>query len=709
MTSYSRKLLIAAALSVTGVASSYGWYRYDLSLHSRGDEGNRKLLAHLSMAKNEVQKRSVKRVIWQRIGEDDPLYSGEAVRTAPDGEAKIIFVTGAEVDLEPDSVVVIEESGDKVALDFVKGNVYVKGNGDTSNLALKSGNTSISLNNADLSLGRKSGSGQGLDVQVYSGSAQVNSGDKTLTLDKDKSGNISATGMDITQQFFKLKTPAPNERVYVRVDKKEAVLFSWVPLTADFDVKLETGTKREVLKPYGQVVPGTKGEIQALLGPGSQFWRLVATNKKDPKQVYFSTVSKVLIVADFPPKLLSPAKDALASLNPQTKSLDLRWANPSKLVKLQIELSKDASFAKPIFSQLVEDTGVFAVSPKDDGEYYWRISGYRPGTALQLVSEPLKFMLRTKFQLIPPELKLPASDARISFETITNGGAYLVWEKVPGINKFHLRVEEMILKGSPKKSELLVDKEISDVTQLRIPQAKSGSYKWSVTSVDHKGEESKPSLVRYFTVEELPRLAWADGKDQDSFLYVTEKPSLKVSWKALGGIKADKYKVTVKTDGAEDKVISTTQLNQQVDVAGDGLFRVTVEAFDIKGVPIARTSTRDVTVGLRPLLPPPQFSERMPAAVNAHKNGSAQFSWKSVEGAKAYQVQVKSSDGQVAKSEKFNSTSGQVKGILPGEYKVSVSSVDEYGRPGPQGEEKVLSVPDVSDLKAPGFKKFKIQ
>src|SRR4051812_34720002 len=132
MSLYTRKLILAAILSLTGIGLSFLWYRFDLARTGNRDNFSKKLLAHLGSAKNEVQKRPAKRVIWQRIDEDEPLFSGEAVRTSPDAEAKITFESGAEVDLDPDSVVVIEETGNKVNLDFVKGNLFVKG-GDPKN------------------------------------------------------------------------------------------------------------------------------------------------------------------------------------------------------------------------------------------------------------------------------------------------------------------------------------------------------------------------------------------------------------------------------------------------------------------------------------------------------------------------------------------------------------------------------------------------
>jgi len=46
---------------------------------------------------------------------------------------------------------------------------------------------------------------------------------------------------------------------------------------------------------------------------------------------------------------------------------------------------------------------------------------------------------------------------------------------------------------------------------------------------------------------------------------------------------------------------------------------------------------------------------------------------------------------------------------MPGDYKVSLKSIDQHGRPGPEGEERVLRVPATSDVRAPKLKGMKVK
>src|SRR5205807_2100069 len=98
MSVYAKKLILAAMLSLLGISSSYAWYVYT---EKSSIGATSKVIARLDYERNEVQRRPVKHVIWERVEEGEELHTGEAIRTAPDSEAKIMFNSGAEVDLDP--------------------------------------------------------------------------------------------------------------------------------------------------------------------------------------------------------------------------------------------------------------------------------------------------------------------------------------------------------------------------------------------------------------------------------------------------------------------------------------------------------------------------------------------------------------------------------------------------------------------------------
>ena len=140
-----------------------------------------------------------------------------------------------------------------------------------------------------------------------------------------------------------------------------------------------------------------------------------------------------------------------------------------------------------------------------------------------------------------------------------------------------------------------------------------------------------------------------------------------------------------------------------------GNYFIEVEAIDAKGFAIARTARRNVRILPAPLLPAPQFAEATPEEIKANGRGLASVGWKQVPGANQYIMLVTNPKTGKVKEYKFNDLNGRLRGLMPGEYNISLKSIDEHGRTGPAGEERVLRVPATSNMRAPKVKGLKVK
>src|SRR5688572_4937445 len=125
-----KRIIRAAFVSLVGFAATTLWFGAD---RDDSNTGARRQVAVLVKAVNEVERRPEKRVIWQKVEETEPLYAGEAIRTSDISEASIRFIeTGTQIELEPDSLIILEEQAGQLALNFLKGNLFVSvgGQGD---------------------------------------------------------------------------------------------------------------------------------------------------------------------------------------------------------------------------------------------------------------------------------------------------------------------------------------------------------------------------------------------------------------------------------------------------------------------------------------------------------------------------------------------------------------------------------------------------
>jgi len=167
-----QRLVLATLISASGFALTIFWY------HSTAQKdfgrGNTKPIARLVTLVDEVQRKPVKKLIWQPATENETLYAGEAIRTGTNAEAAIEFLASkTRIDLEADSAIVLEETANRqLAVNFLSGNMYVKSGTaeEKDGLTLKSGEKSIALKGAEVSWGKDDSND--LNLQVLKGTAQ---------------------------------------------------------------------------------------------------------------------------------------------------------------------------------------------------------------------------------------------------------------------------------------------------------------------------------------------------------------------------------------------------------------------------------------------------------------------------------------------------------------------------------------------------------
>jgi hypothetical protein len=694
-----RRLLIAALVSAAGFASTITWYK--LSENVELGAGNLKPIARLVTTVNDVQKKQVQKLIWQPAVDNEVLHVGEAIRTAPNAEARIEFLGSATaIDLEPDSAIVLEETDGKLSLDFLKGNIMVKadttagGAGGDLGITLKSGDKNIALGKSEVSLG-KSQSGD-LDLQVLKG---------------------TVNGLDansLTAGQIKILSPLPGDPIYINTLQKELAIFKWQPLPAGYEVFLESGDNRTDLKPVaGALGLGDKGELRASIKPGKAFFRLVAKSADGKLPEMSSMVMRTSVLAKIPPQPLSPEKDSKVAVNKVDPDVQFLWANPAGFTKLILEIASTPDLKQIIKTERLENATSYTFKAEKSATLYWRVSGVLDGRT-EVVSSPVqKFNLSMTDVLVPPELELPKANARIPAETIKKNGLMLSWKAVPGADRYRIIVEKPAGKQTdertPAASEKVFEEE-GKVLQVSVPNLKPGNYTWTVASVGKDNTASKFADKRQFSVQTLPVIPWADGKTRDDYYYISLKPSVGLKWEK-GVDKATSW--TVKVYRANSDINPVTQkfttTGGDVTLPEDGLYRAEVEAFDDLGNVVARSATREVKVAGAPLLPGPQFADGTPKEIEATGGGAAQLKWQDVQGASQYVVQIQSKDGKDSKDYNFTAKEGSLKGLMPGEYKISLRSVDQNGRMGPPGDERVLKVPAQSNLRAPKLKGMKVK
>lgn len=676
-----KRLLGSFALSVSCAIASHIWYKSTSA--GTYDGGGKQPIAQLIESSNEVQRKPLKRLIWQTLSDNDQLFSGEQIRTTQNSEARIQIVkTGTIISLEPDSLITLDEKDGELSLDFLQGNLFVKGGKGDDSLKLKTGGQEIAIGGADVSLGK--GQSGKLDVQVFSG--QVD-------------------GVQNSQDPFQITFPGPQAEVHVSPDGKDSVGFEFKKVFSQTtNVILELGKSRTDLKAVTDSEKQPQ-KILAKLQPGDYYWRLVASDPSDPSQITSSGIYRIRIFPKRPPVPLFPEKEQIVNVPDETPQVAFRWANPGKLKDLVIEVASSNDFKTNKQELRVKDQDFLEMPFKTSGIYYWRVTGYLKSNEA-VPSSVYKFNLKIGGEISQPILELPAKGEKVGFGQMKARGVALQWKGSSMAKSYTVKIKPRNPRD-PANSQVREDS--APTTSLKIKDLTPGVYEWTVAAVAQDGKVSKPSEVWTFSVEDLPVLPWKDN--QAISYYEGTSPELKADW--LPGPKgSETYKLVIRPEeGSSEENISidVKQTTGSVPVQKTGRYVASVEALNAQGVVIAKTNDRTIEVKPAPLLEAPVFVETLANPLKSSRRGDADVEWNPVAGATGYVVEVVDGQGNVVKEEKPKTTKQSLKKLKPGEFKLTVRAVDAVGRKGQVSEVRSLLVPDSSDVRAPKMMKIKVQ
>jgi hypothetical protein len=312
-------------------------------------------------------------------------------------------------------------------------------------------------------------------------------------------------------------------------------------------------------------------------------------------------------------------------------------------------------------------------------------------------------MVPTKVALKAPDLLEPKPETRFLYPLRGSQSVAFSWVTVENVKTYHLYVENA-------SGATFYDGDLNN-TKYVLENLEPGEYLWSVYSVSESLQFSNSSVTRKFTIDDVPKVEWVGDSQNQTFYYVTPKPSLKAEWtlSAKMSEKSPSFRVTIQSTNNTAQIFVTKNYSKVINLAKDGVYEEKIELISETGAPLSGSSVKKINVLIYPLLPPPKFNAREPASIQATRSGAIELGWVAVPKAQSYAVSIVDSKALLIREGHSRNSSYSTKGLLPGDYFIKLASVDAYGRLGPYGLEKKIHVPDVSDVKGPTFKKFEIK
>ncbi|MDD4976537.1 MAG: hypothetical protein PHY93_19430 [Bacteriovorax sp.] len=679
------RTITALVISITGIFLSY----YFLYPNIGQKQSSKKSIAMAKVINviNDVKKQGNDKLIWEPIRKGDLLYLGEKLKTSPLSSSKIEFIdNGASIDIEPESLIIVNKNNQKLSLQVVEGSLFVSSSKEIPNLSVTSGEKSentMNIKNGDFS---------------YSVSKEGKANVEVLKGTVDPNSSLIAH----TSQKFKDLKPGYGENIFVDSSSVDGSIFKWSPLPDEYEVKLEIGNNRNNLQIKNDVsVESENGLIRSKSMTGSYYWRLVALNKNNPDDHFSSSTFKVTFKQKIAPIPIYPIASDTVQLRNENAIVEFKWSLMHSFDSIQLEIFSEGNTKNPILTEQVTTQTFFSTNKINrPGKYSWKLVGKVTGSEEPLVSLIQYFQIFIGEDLQSPMPLLPLDKSIFYYPDQKDKGLHnlhLSWKNIKEASEYLI----IIKNRDGKKLEFK-----APLNQFVIPTIASGTYSWTVQSINLKNEISKAITNRSFSVEPMAQLSF--NQLENKVYYTNKFPTYKFIWNTINNAENYRLKVSQSQSLSPNETIKVNDGQFNYQIGKEGMYFAQVEALNKEENSIAQSEVFTFSVTKPPLPSTPVFLDAK-KALESTPNGDINFELINFD--KKYKVvfEIRDTRGVIIEQSQNNSSGISFKSLSPGRFFATAKYIDEFNQTGELSLRQSFTVPDKSAIAAPKVKGIKVR
>jgi hypothetical protein len=568
----TRRILFAALLSLSVYGATWYWHHSQTSL---ADQHNgMKPIAYVASVQEDARRRPAARLIWQLLSSGDPLYTGEAIKTSSSSEVRIKFTDGERyIDLDPDSLVVINANKNEISLDLMDGSILVAGGGDKVTegapaLTLNSAKGKVDLSRATASLSKSSQGG--VDVQILKGKATNESGQELKESDVE---------------MIKIFSPRSDRVTIVNPETHDPIKFNWQGFPPDSVVSLWVGASRKDLQMVAQTSSGNNHSLEKQIPTGKHFFKLIAKDPKNPNVQLESQLHRLEVVAKYPPGAIAPANDSNIVANKEENPVTFKWNRPEDAKNILLEISKDPGFKQKVTTKTFSDDENSFIQTLPGGEYYWRLSSSYSEVDHPFYSKSMRFTISSK-----PKVSLKITwlasgkteaDKEIQYY-IDKPDMALAWQvdKKDEVKNWKVHFWPASAGREPSSSSDNIIKTEKQTLKTDLPNP--GNYLAVVEGYNEYDVLIASSEIKAIDVAERPLLKAPVFEPESGNLTADNRGNLTLSWTSLNDVKEYRLRLLDK-DGKEIKSAKFVKNSTSLVNLLPGQYKVDISAVDTYG------------------------------------------------------------------------------------------------------------------------------
>ncbi len=445
--------------------------------------------------KLSATRRSASGLGWERMRNNDPVYSADTLRTAAFSEAALYFDDGTNLDLQESTMLKLDFGGPTRNLEFLYGELSVSHSSGSSSYTVSSAAGTIHVGaQASATFSRTADT---LSVEVSKGEASLVKADgstETIGADQELAVNVKSGESSLVSRPLIPLEPDRNARFLSTATGGVLLRFRWRsgdaggaaagPFTLELSQSKRFDTGR---KAYST----TETQADAELEPGTWYWRVRDGAGGE------SAVRKFTLAAATPPRPAYPNDGQEYRYRRAAPDIRFAWTAMDAAAAYIFELAADAGFGEVKLRSRVSGTHL-SVTDLQEGLWFWRVT---PVHAFQEVGPPREQPVRRVIvarsgEMPAPEATMPFDESLYRVQEVDGKGLSFSWLPRSEAVSYELliaKTEDMAAPLVTAESRLPY---MSLSGERCAPLRESGTYYWTVRWVDNEGNRSPPGAPR---------------------------------------------------------------------------------------------------------------------------------------------------------------------------------------------------------------------
>jgi len=696
-------LIVTPVVALMTWAGVYLWRDYQISPENQISKGQLEVIGQVSFTNKNVKRKTADSLYWNPLNKDDQLYMQDTIRTGPDSYAVLKLKDASVLEVNENSLIVLEKDAQKLSVDFKTGDISTKG--ASKNLAIKVKDSIIDASTAELKL--KTDSQQKTQILVTKGKATLTDAKKVkMDLDVARAAEIAQAG----------QAQALAASVILQTPKDQAIIlspvgvanhpFTWTVLNPDLkEETFELSKNSKFLKPetFAKVAHQS---IQAPLEKGRSFWRVGWKNKEG--KINYSEIRSLTVTQDQRITLTHPPDDASLEINPTDAEIQFSWVAEGEPKSFLFEMADSPTFQRTLQSRTTAASPI-KVTDLKTGVYYWRVSAFGDNNE-EMGRSPI-YKLTTR-KILPEGPRLIAPEHNL--EWTLKDSLRFEWENNPTASSYRVSISRDSERRQLIKSEVVHD-------NFYVWRWKEGgTFYWSVEALNNKGETISRSRTNRFVItsdDMGSAITLIFPKNQGLVKRESKEPIDPIAFEWKSELPPNFTLIASKTPDFKEvfKQEKLTKLKTLVRLKQTSNYYWKVLWIDPKDPKHTETSPTWVfKLEFGSTLPGPILIEPLKdTKITVPENPAVEFTWKPVPLAKKYHLIVEKITDREDSSERVKTsavdmivtetkaTSAPLEG---GTYKWRVHAVDEKDSDGLPSDVRPLIIDIQEALSAPKLK-----